>query len=36
MKKQKIGDGIKKRGVMQEWGSKVKLKDLIAHFLPKV
>jgi Pin2-interacting protein X1 len=32
-KKQKIGDGIKKGGVKQEGGSKVKLKDLIAHFL---
>jgi len=32
-KKQKIGDGIKKEGVKQEGGSKVKLKDLIAHFL---
>jgi Pin2-interacting protein X1 len=35
-KKQKIGDGIKKGGVKQEGGSKVKLKDLIAHFLSEV
>ncbi len=35
-KKQKIGDAIKKGGVKQEGGSKVKLKDLIAHFLSEV
>ncbi len=35
-KKQKRGDGIKKGGVTQEGGSKVKLKDLIAHFLSEV
>ncbi|CAM6021105.1 unnamed protein product [Sphagnum balticum] len=35
-KKQKIGDGIKKGGVKQEGGSKVKLKDLIAHFMSEV